>query len=66
MRRTTGPEGKRRATTARRAVAVVCQPQHLRRTGPIALVVGLVLTAINHGDTILAGDATAGTAVKWL
>ncbi len=40
------------------------QAQHLRRTITIALVVGTLLTAINQGDVLLAGDATATTAVK--
>jgi hypothetical protein len=51
-------------TAARAAIGVVLQPEHLRRTCSIAVVVGLVLTAINHGDTILGGDAGAGTAIK--
>ena len=37
---------------------------HLRRTVRIAFVVGLVLTAINQLDVILAGDSTAATWVK--
>jgi hypothetical protein len=32
--------------------------RHLRRTARIALVVGLVLTAINQLDVMLRGDAT--------
>ena len=40
------------------------QPRHLRRTVRIAFVVGLVLTAINQLDVILAGDSTAATWVK--
>jgi hypothetical protein len=46
------------------AVRYCCRPQHLRRTVRIALVVGVVLTAINQLDVILAGEATAVTAVK--
>ncbi len=38
--------------------------EHLRQTVRIALVVGLVLTAINQLDVILRGDATAATWVK--
>ena len=34
------------------------QRRHLRRTVCIALVVGLVLTAINQLDVIVGGDAT--------
>jgi hypothetical protein len=40
------------------------QRQHLRRTLRIALVVGIVLTAINQLDVILRGDATSITWVK--
>jgi hypothetical protein len=40
------------------------QRQHLRRTVRIALVVGVVLTAINQLDVILAGDSTTSTWVK--
>ena len=36
----------------------------MRRTLRIALVVGIVLTAINQLDVILRGDATAATAIK--
>jgi hypothetical protein len=46
------------------ALRICREPRHLRRTLKIALVVGTTLTAINQGDVILAGDATAGTAVK--
>lgn len=46
------------------ALRIVFRPAHLRRTIPIALCVGTVLMAINHGDTLLSGEATAGTAVK--
>lgn len=38
-------------------------PQNLRRTVLIALVVGVVLTAINQGAVIAGGDATTLT---WL
>lgn len=38
--------------------------EHLRRTVPIAIVVGSVLTAINQLDVILGGGATAATWVK--
>lgn len=40
------------------------QPQHLRRTLRIALVVGLLLTAINQLDVILGGHATTATWIK--
>ena len=38
--------------------------QHLRRPRRIALVVGIVLTAINQLDVILRGDAVALTYLK--
>jgi hypothetical protein len=40
------------------------QPSTLRRTIPIALVVGTVLTAINLGGTLLGGHATFTTWVR--
>jgi len=42
----------------------LCRPRGLRRTFRIALVVGLVLTAINEGDIIASGEATATTGEK--
>lgn len=55
-------------THGRQAVAEGCllclQPSTLRRTIPIALVVGSLLTLINEGDLLLAGDVSARTAVK--
>ena len=48
----------------RAALAYCRRPAHLRRTIRIALVVGLVLTAINQLDVILSGDATAATWIK--
>jgi hypothetical protein len=48
-----------------RLVLLVCGAwPNLRRTTGIAIVVGAVLTAINQGDVIAAGDATAVTGVK--
>lgn len=49
---------------AHEAIAYCARPRHLRRTARIALVVGLLLTAINQGAVILAGDATALTWVR--
>ena len=46
------------------AVRYCCRPHHLRRTLTIAVVVGVILTAINQLDVILGGEATAVTAVK--
>jgi hypothetical protein len=48
----------------RGALAYCGRREHLRRTIRIAIVVGLVLTAINQLDVILGGDATAGTFIK--
>jgi hypothetical protein len=50
--------------TLREALRICSQPEHLRRTVTIALVVGTLLTAINQLDVILRGDATAFTWVK--
>jgi hypothetical protein len=46
------------------AVGYCARPAHLRRTVRIALVVGVVLTAINQLDVIVAGDATTVTWLK--
>jgi hypothetical protein len=46
------------------ALATCVDPANLRRTIPIALVVGIVLTLINQLDVLVAGRATALTAVK--
>ncbi len=48
----------------RDAVRIVLRPEHLRRTVPIALVVGVVLTLINQLDVIVGGDATVGVWIK--
>jgi hypothetical protein len=48
----------------RAALAYCGRREHLRRTIRIALVVGLILTAINQLDVILAGDARTITWVK--
>lgn len=37
---------------------------HLARTALTALIVGTVLFAINHLDTVLAGRATTGTWIE--
>lgn len=42
-------------------LAYCLRREHLRRTTRIALVVGLVLTAINQGAAILGGDASTLT-----
>jgi hypothetical protein len=48
----------------RAALQIILRPEHLRRTLTIALVVGSILTAINHADVIIRGDATSTTVAK--
>lgn len=43
---------------------VVLYPPYLRRTLTIALVVGLIISLVNQGDVILAGNASAETWLK--
>ncbi|MGH3500010.1 MAG: nitrate/nitrite transporter NrtS [Nocardioidaceae bacterium] len=50
--------------TAREAGRVIVYRSHLSRTMLTALVVGTILFAINHLDTVLRGAATAETWVK--
>lgn len=57
-----GPAGRRQRL--RDACAFCSQPQNLRRTVPIALVVGVLLTVINQSGVIAAGDATTLTWVR--
>ncbi|HWI06628.1 MAG TPA: nitrate/nitrite transporter NrtS, partial [Solirubrobacteraceae bacterium] len=49
---------------AREALRYCLRREHLRRTLTIALVVGVILTAINQLDVILAGGATTATWAK--
>lgn len=49
---------------ARRLMANVLRPAHLRRTGAIALVVGTWLTLLNQGDVILDGTVSWGLLIK--
>lgn len=49
---------------AREALRYCLQRRHLRRTVRIALVVGIVLTAINQLDVIVSGDTTTTTWIK--
>jgi hypothetical protein len=49
---------------AREACLFCLQRRNLRRTLRIALVVGVVLTAINQGGVIAAGHATTATWVR--
>jgi hypothetical protein len=53
-----------RCVSPRQALTIVLRPEHLRRTGAIALVVGTILLVINHSDTIISGEATSSTWVK--
>jgi hypothetical protein len=46
------------------ALAYCLRRKHLRRTTRIAFVVGLVLTAVNQGAVILAGDTSTLTWVR--
>lgn len=48
----------------RDALRICLEFDHLRRTVTIAIVVGTILTAINHADVILRGEATWSTAAK--
>ena len=48
----------------RGAVAYCVRREHLRKTLRIAVVVGVILTAINQLDVILAGHTSAATWVK--
>ncbi len=54
--------GARRSV--RQRLAYCAEPAHLRRTLRIAVVVGVLLTAINQLDVILDGEATAVIWVK--
>jgi hypothetical protein len=48
----------------RTALAVCRSRSNFIRTAAIAAVVGSVITLVNQGDVLVAGDATTGTAVK--
>jgi hypothetical protein len=60
------PDRSRRTAViaAREACAFCLQRRNLRRTLRIALVVGIVLTLINQGSIITAGNATTATWVR--
>lgn len=45
------------------AVALVLRGRTLRTGGPIAAIVGTVLSVVNQGDVIVSGQATGAT---WL
>jgi hypothetical protein len=60
-------EGKELVTHAgqlRSTVAFCQRPEHLHRTTRIAVVVGILLTAINQGSVFIAGRATSTTWVR--
>ena len=46
-----------------RVLAVVFERRVVRRASVFAVIVGSVLIAINHGDSLLAGDVGA---TRWL
>jgi hypothetical protein len=48
----------------REAIRYCLEPEHLRRTVTIALVVGVVLTLINQLDVFVRGEATTATYLK--
>jgi hypothetical protein len=50
----------------RAAIGICLERTALRRTATIALVVGLVLTAVNQLDVLLSGGATWVTGLKVL
>jgi hypothetical protein len=60
----TAAEGEALERGWRAALAYCRRGEHVRRTIRIALVVGIVLTAINQLDVILRGEATATTWIK--
>jgi hypothetical protein len=49
---------------AREAIAFCLQRRNLRRTLPIAAVVGIILTLINQSSVILGGHATTATWIR--
>lgn len=50
--------------TAREAIAVVLLRAHLRKTMSVAGVVGTLLFAINHLDSVIHGETTARMWLK--
>ena len=52
---------RRRIATA---VEVCCARPTLRRTARIAAVVGVVLTGINEGDSLVHGHVSPATVIK--
>ena len=65
VRAALGPDSAESARGRLRIALRVCgDPQNLRRTLAIAIVVGVVLTVINQLDVLLEGEATRLTSVK--
>ena len=62
MRRDTGTGA--RWLVMRELLSYCAKPVRLRRTVTIALVVGVILTAVNQLQIILGGHATAATWVR--
>lgn len=47
--------------TPTEALRVACRRATLRRTIPIALIVGTILAVVNQAEVVVAGDANLGT-----
>jgi hypothetical protein len=52
--------------TVREGVAYCAQRRNLKRTIPVALIVGVTLTLINEGSVIANGHATTATWIRCL
>ena len=46
------------------AVALFCTGRTARTAAPTAAIVGTLLSAVNQGDVVLAGDGDSGTWVR--
>lgn len=46
------------------ALRICCRPDHLRKTGSIALLVGTWITFVNQADAIIDHGITAGVLFK--
>jgi len=51
-------------STAQQVAALALRGRTARTAVPMALIVGTILTAVNLGAIILAGDATTGTWIR--
>lgn len=47
-------------------LAIACERSTVVRSLKLAVVVGVILIAINHGDAILAGDVDGGRLLKMM